>query len=84
MYGRKYMGTARITFVIDETGIIDEIISKVDTKNHAAQILKDGAKGVAVAEVKPVKKTRKTSVKKSAAKTSARKSAKKIAKKKKK
>jgi thioredoxin-dependent peroxiredoxin len=84
MYGRKYMGTARVTFVIDENGMIDEIISKVDTKNHAAQILKDGANRVAVADVKPVKKTRKTSVKKSAAKTSARKSAKKIAKKKKK
>jgi peroxiredoxin Q/BCP len=40
MYGRQYMGTARTTFVIDEQGIITEIISKVDTKNHTAQILK--------------------------------------------
>ncbi len=40
MYGRKYMGTARTTFVIDEKGIIAEIIEKVDTKNHTAQILK--------------------------------------------
>jgi thioredoxin-dependent peroxiredoxin len=40
MYGRTYMGTARRTFVIDENGIIQEIIEKVDTKNHAAQILK--------------------------------------------
>lgn len=40
MYGRKYMGTARTTFVIDEQGKIAEIISKVDTKNHTAQILK--------------------------------------------
>ncbi len=40
MYGRKYMGTARVTFVIDEKGIISEIIEKVDTKNHTAQILK--------------------------------------------
>ena len=40
MYGRKYMGTARVTFVIDEKGIISEIIDKVDTKNHTAQILK--------------------------------------------
>ena len=39
MYGRKYMGTARVTFVIDEKGVIDEIIEKVDTKNHVAQIL---------------------------------------------
>lgn len=40
MYGRSYMGTARTTFVIDEKGLISEIISKVDTKNHTAQILK--------------------------------------------
>ncbi len=39
MYGRKYMGTARVTFIIDEKGIISEVIEKVDTKNHAAQIL---------------------------------------------
>jgi peroxiredoxin Q/BCP len=40
MYGRKYMGTARKTFIIDEQGIIEEIIEKVDTKNHIKQILK--------------------------------------------
>jgi peroxiredoxin Q/BCP len=40
MYGRKYMGTARTTFVIDENGIMAEIIEKVDTKNHTNQILK--------------------------------------------
>jgi peroxiredoxin Q/BCP len=40
MYGRKYMGTARTTFIINEKGIIDDVIQKVDTKNHAAQILK--------------------------------------------
>ena len=39
MYGRKYMGTARTTFVIDEKGIIEDIIEKVDTRNHADQIL---------------------------------------------
>lgn len=39
MYGRKYMGTARVTFVIDEKGLIEKIIDKVDTKNHADQIL---------------------------------------------
>ncbi len=38
MYGRKYMGVARTTFVIDETGNLTEIIEKVDTKNHASQI----------------------------------------------
>lgn len=40
MYGRKYMGTARTTFLIDEEGKIEEIIEKVKTKDHAAQILK--------------------------------------------
>lgn len=40
MYGRKYMGTLRTTFVIDEAGIISEVIEKVDTKEHTAQILK--------------------------------------------
>ncbi|MFC3414355.1 thioredoxin-dependent thiol peroxidase [Algoriphagus hitonicola] len=40
MYGRKYMGTARTTFVIDEEGKIEEIIDKVKTKEHTAQILK--------------------------------------------
>ncbi len=39
MYGRTYMGTARTTFVIDEQGIISEIILKIDTKNHAEQVL---------------------------------------------
>jgi peroxiredoxin Q/BCP len=39
MYGRKYMGTDRVTFVIDEKGHIEEVIAKVDTKNHSAQIL---------------------------------------------
>ncbi len=40
MYGRNYMGTARTTFLIDENGIITDIIGKVDTKKHAEQILK--------------------------------------------
>lgn len=40
MYGRKYMGTARYTFLIDEKGIITEIITKVKTADHTAQILK--------------------------------------------
>jgi peroxiredoxin Q/BCP len=40
MYGRKYMGTARTTFVIDENGILSEIIEKVNTKDHTNQILK--------------------------------------------
>ncbi len=41
MYGRTYMGTARTTFIIDENGIIEDIIEKVKTKDHTAQILTD-------------------------------------------
>ncbi|AKD01839.1 thioredoxin-dependent thiol peroxidase [Pontibacter korlensis] len=40
MYGRKYMGTMRYTFIIDENGVIQDIITKVKTKEHTAQILK--------------------------------------------
>jgi peroxiredoxin Q/BCP len=39
MYGKKYMGILRTTFVIDEQGKIENIIEKVDTKAHAAQLL---------------------------------------------
>lgn len=38
MYGRKYMGVLRTTFVI-ENGIITKVVTKVDTKNPTAQIL---------------------------------------------
>ncbi len=37
--GKIYMGVQRTTFLIDETGIITHIIQKVDTKEHAKQIL---------------------------------------------
>jgi peroxiredoxin Q/BCP len=40
MYGRKYMGTIRTTFIIDENGIIADIIGKVVTSEHTKQILK--------------------------------------------
>ncbi|MDX5479085.1 MAG: thioredoxin-dependent thiol peroxidase [Cyclobacteriaceae bacterium] len=40
MYGRKYMGTARTTFIIDEEGNLEDIIEKVNTKDHTNQILK--------------------------------------------
>lgn len=39
MYGKVTVGTIRKTFIISEDGIIERIIGKVDTKNHAAQIL---------------------------------------------
>jgi len=40
MYGKTYMGTARITYVIDQQGVIVDVIEKVKTKEHASQILK--------------------------------------------
>ena len=41
MYGRKYMGTFRTTFIINEKGIIERIIlpKQVKTKEHSKQIL---------------------------------------------
>ncbi|OYU96804.1 MAG: thioredoxin-dependent thiol peroxidase [Bacteroidetes bacterium B1(2017)] len=39
MYGKKYMGILRTTFVIDEKGKIEKIIEKVDTKNHTSQLI---------------------------------------------
>lgn len=74
MYGRSYMGTARVTIVIDEKGVISEIIEKVDTRNHADQIL-NGSAGSAATPKKAVAK------KKTAEKPSAKKPAKKAAKK---
>jgi len=39
MYGKKYMGVNRRTFIIDENGLIKDVIKKVDTKNASAQVL---------------------------------------------
>ena len=39
MAGRAYMGILRTTFVIDGEGVIERVITKVDTKNAARQIL---------------------------------------------
>lgn len=39
MYGKKYMGVARKTFIIGKDGNIRKIIDKVDTKNSSAQVL---------------------------------------------
>lgn len=39
MYGKKYMGTNRTTFVINEEGDIAYIITKVETKSPTAQVL---------------------------------------------
>lgn len=44
MYGRKYMGTFRTTFIIEPDGRISRIIlpKQIKTSAHAAQILKNG------------------------------------------
>ena len=41
MYGRKYMGTFRKTFLINESGAIDKIYEKVKVGTHAEDVLKD-------------------------------------------
>ena len=38
--GKEYDGVIRKTFVIDQEGVIADIIEKVNTKDHSAQILK--------------------------------------------
>lgn len=71
MYGRKYMGTARVTFIINENGIISEVIEKVDTKNHADQILGGALKPVVKVKAQktaPAKKAVKKVAKKAAKK----------------
>ena len=40
LYGRKYMGLQRTTFVIDEKGIINKIFLRPKSKTHAEEILK--------------------------------------------
>ena len=40
MYGRKYMGVLRTTYIIDENGIISDVFAKVKTSEHSDQILK--------------------------------------------
>jgi peroxiredoxin Q/BCP len=40
MYGKKYEGLLRTTFIIDEKGVIESVIKKVQTDNHTNQILK--------------------------------------------
>jgi thioredoxin-dependent peroxiredoxin len=72
MYGRKYMGTARVTFIINEQGVIEEIIGKVDTRNHTDQILKDqsGIPDKPASKKPAAKKVSKKTPKKAAKKSS--------------
>jgi thioredoxin-dependent peroxiredoxin len=38
-YGKTYMGTHRVTYVVDENGKIEKVFPKVDTKKHAGELL---------------------------------------------
>lgn len=40
MYGRKYMGILRTTFITNELGIITHVVDKVNTKEHSEQLKK--------------------------------------------
>lgn len=40
LYGKSFLGIVRTTFIIDEKGIIEKVISKVETNNHYDQIIK--------------------------------------------
>ena len=68
LYGRTYMGTARVTYLINEKGIIDEVIEKVKSKIHAAQILGEDTEipppsNKKKPAAKPVKGAKKTMIK---------------------
>jgi peroxiredoxin Q/BCP len=51
MYGRKYMGVIRTTFLIDEKGVLRKIIEKPKSSEHAKEIMNEWKK-IAVAEKK--------------------------------
>ena len=38
-FGKEYMGLIRSTFIVDENGIIEQVINKVESKRHSEQIL---------------------------------------------
>ena len=40
MYGRKYMGIERTTYLLDDKGVIRQVWRKVKVPNHAAEVLK--------------------------------------------
>ena len=41
--GREYMGISRVTYIIDENGVIEKVYEKVSVKSHARDILNDFA-----------------------------------------
>jgi len=38
-WGKEFMGIVRTTFIIDEKGVIEEVIKEVDTENHTEQVM---------------------------------------------
>ncbi|MFM9872557.1 MAG: peroxiredoxin [Fimbriimonadaceae bacterium] len=45
MYGKKYMGVERTTFLVDEAGVVKEVWAKVKPAGHAADVLKSVSQG---------------------------------------
>tara|TARA_Y100001970_G_scaffold172686_2_gene211048 strand:+ start:9658 stop:9792 length:135 start_codon:yes stop_codon:yes gene_type:complete len=41
MYGREYEGILRVSYLIDENGLIEKAYAKVKPKDHAKEVLKD-------------------------------------------
>jgi thioredoxin-dependent peroxiredoxin len=39
MYGKKYMGVERTTYVVDENGVVKKVFSKVKPQGHAAEVI---------------------------------------------
>ncbi len=59
MYGKKYMGVQRSTFVIDEKGVIEQVWEKVKPEDHAAEVLAYLAGGAAAKTPKPAARPKK-------------------------
>jgi thioredoxin-dependent peroxiredoxin len=56
MYGKKYMGIARATFVIDASGLIEQVWEKVSVDSHAEDVYRYITGGAGAAATKAVAK----------------------------
>jgi thioredoxin-dependent peroxiredoxin len=67
MYGKKYMGIARSTFVVDTNGVVEQVWEKVSPEQHAQEVHAYlSGKAAAAPAAKPVQK--KSAINKTAAK----------------
>jgi|TARA_Y100000031_G_C8216387_1_gene383606 peroxiredoxin Q/BCP len=41
LYGREYMGISRMSYLIDEKGMVEKVYEKVNVKSHAQDVLHD-------------------------------------------